>query len=137
MKILTLATWGCKQPEIFEYIESKKDEIDIFCFQEVLKGGEGKAERGEQKNAYEIISKLLPNLTGYFSQYGEGVSNCHGGVICAIFGGRSAAGRWAQCGCRSGLVVCPDCGGGVLPVRRSSGISTDHAESRWQTRRCR
>ena len=73
MTLLSLATWGCRIKEpIFEYIRKNSESTDIFCFQEILKGGTGKTERGETKSAYEDIAKLLPNYVGYFSEYGEG-----------------------------------------------------------------
>lgn len=73
MKLISLATWGCRIKEpLFEYIKNNSDSVDIFCFQEILKGGAGKTERDEIKSAYEDISALLPNHTGYFLEYGAG-----------------------------------------------------------------
>jgi endonuclease/exonuclease/phosphatase family metal-dependent hydrolase len=70
MKLISLNTWGCRVAEaIFEYIRKNSDSTEIFCFQEILKGGNGKTDRGEIKSAYEDIAKLLPNHTGYFSEY--------------------------------------------------------------------
>lgn len=56
---------------LFEYIKSNSQTTEIFCFQEILKGGEGRTDKDEVKSAYEDISKLLPNHTGYFFEYGE------------------------------------------------------------------
>jgi endonuclease/exonuclease/phosphatase family metal-dependent hydrolase len=56
---------------LFEFIRNNTN-VDIFCFQEILKGGNGKTSRGEIKSGYEDIQGLLPNHTGYFSEYGEG-----------------------------------------------------------------
>lgn len=73
MKLISLNTWGCRITEpIFEFIRKQTVTTDIFCFQEMLKGGIGKTGREEVKSAYEDIGKLLPNHTGYFSEYGEG-----------------------------------------------------------------
>jgi exonuclease III len=73
MKLISLNAWGCRIKEpIFDYIQKESESTDIFCFQEILKGGNGNTERGESKSSYEDISKLLPNHTGHFSEYGEG-----------------------------------------------------------------
>lgn len=73
MHLISLATWGCRLTEpLFDFIRKHSESTDIFCFQEILKSGIGKTERGEQKSGYEDIGKLLPNHTGYFSEYGEG-----------------------------------------------------------------
>lgn len=70
MKLISLATWGCRVTEpIFEYIQKNSESTDIFCFQEILKGGVGKIERGEVKSGYEDISRMLPDHTGYFLEY--------------------------------------------------------------------
>ena len=72
MKILNLNTWGCRVPEIFDYISQKAKDVDVFCFQEVLSNGVGVTTRGEPKDACQKIDALLPNHTGYFLSYGEG-----------------------------------------------------------------
>lgn len=73
MKLISLNTWGCRTEElIFDYIRENAESTDIFCFQEILKGGNGKTDRGEIKSAYEDIAKILSHHTGYFSEYGEG-----------------------------------------------------------------
>jgi len=72
MKIIALNTWGGRIDKgLMDFINQNKD-TDIFCFQEILKGGEGKTHRGEVKSCYENISKTLVNHIGYFSEYGEG-----------------------------------------------------------------
>jgi len=72
MKIITLNTWGGKiYKEFMDFVNKNKD-ADIFCFQEILKGGNGKTHRGETKSCYEDISNILINHLGYFSEYGEG-----------------------------------------------------------------
>lgn len=72
MKLISLNTWGCRITEIFEYIKSNSESVDIFCFQEILKGGSGKTSKGEVKSTYEDIDHILPDHIGYFSEYGEG-----------------------------------------------------------------
>jgi len=73
MKLISLNTWGCRITEpVFEFIHNNSMSVDIFCFQEILKGGKGKTGRGEIKSAYEDIQHLLPNHIAYFSEYGEG-----------------------------------------------------------------
>jgi endonuclease/exonuclease/phosphatase family metal-dependent hydrolase len=73
MKLISLNTWGCRVTEpLFDFIKSNSATVDIFCFQEILKGGKGKTHREEVKSGFEDICQLLPNHTGYFSEYGEG-----------------------------------------------------------------
>ncbi len=93
MKLISLATWGCRVTEpIFEYIKNNAESTDVFCFQEILKGGEGKIERGEVKSGYEDISGILKDYTGYFleyqdcSYYGESSSNLDFkyGIACFV-----------------------------------------------------
>ena len=73
MKLITLNTWGCRIDEpLFEYIQKHSESTDIFCFQEVLKGGVGKTNREEIKSEFEDISRILSDHTSYFSEYGEG-----------------------------------------------------------------
>lgn len=70
MKIITLNTWGGRIKELVDFLNKHKD-VDIFCFQEVLQGGNGETSRGENKSLYEDISKILADHVGYFSEYGE------------------------------------------------------------------
>jgi endonuclease/exonuclease/phosphatase family metal-dependent hydrolase len=73
MKLLSLNTWGCRITEpLFEVFRSNSESTDIFCFQEILKGGNGNSSRGEVKSGYEDISRVLTKHTGYFSEYGDG-----------------------------------------------------------------
>ncbi len=73
MKLVSLNTWGCRITEpLFDFIRNNSESVDIFCFQEILKDGSGVSTRGEIKSGYEDISRLLPEHTGYFSEYGEG-----------------------------------------------------------------
>ena len=73
MKIISLNIWGCRITEpLYDFIKNNSSTVDIFCFQEILKGGKGKTHRDEVKSGYEDIGHLLPNHTGYFSEYGEG-----------------------------------------------------------------
>lgn len=73
MKLISLNIWGGKVSEpLIDFIKKHASDVDIFCFQEVLKGGDGKTAREEMKDCYERIGKMLTNHTGYFSGYGEG-----------------------------------------------------------------
>jgi len=72
MKLVSLNTWGCRITEpLLDFIKSNSTTTDIFCFQEILKGGKGKTHRDEIKSGYEDISRLLLNYTGYFLEYRE------------------------------------------------------------------
>jgi endonuclease/exonuclease/phosphatase family metal-dependent hydrolase len=73
MKIISLNVWGGKISEpLTAFIKAHSSHVDVFCFQEVLKGGKGKTAREEMKDCYERVGNLLPSHTGYFSEYGEG-----------------------------------------------------------------
>ncbi|MBP9760167.1 MAG: endonuclease/exonuclease/phosphatase family protein [Candidatus Pacebacteria bacterium] len=72
MKLLTLNTWGSRVPELFEYIRGHAETVDIFCFQEVLRGGVGKTGRDEIKDAFEQLQDMLPEHHGVFFEYGDG-----------------------------------------------------------------
>lgn len=72
MKIITLNTWGGRiYKELIDFFNNHQD-IDVLCFQEVLKGGKGQTSRGEIKSLYEDIGNTLTNHAGYFSEYGDG-----------------------------------------------------------------
>lgn len=70
MKIETLNIWGGQihQP-LIEHIKKQGQEVDIFCFQEVLDGNKG--NRPIFANAISDIfaqfSDILPNHQGYFA----------------------------------------------------------------------
>ncbi|MEK7136248.1 MAG: endonuclease/exonuclease/phosphatase family protein [Patescibacteria group bacterium] len=78
MKLITLNTWGGKVLEpLLSFIKEKENSIDIFCFQEVFKGGTAtEANPMQIKNInprlYEEIEKLLSNHVGYFSSLYNG-----------------------------------------------------------------
>lgn len=73
MKLICLNTWGGKVLNpLKNFISNKKDDIDIFCFQEIFKGGNAKnPEEFTNVNEtnlslYEDIEKILVNYNGYF-----------------------------------------------------------------------
>ncbi len=72
MVITSLNIWSCRIPKIFDFIKKNSRKTDIFCFQEVLKGGIGNTEVGGLKNSFEKIESILPKYVGYFVGYGEG-----------------------------------------------------------------
>ena len=72
MKIIILNTWGSRSDKEFSDFLIKNQEVDVFCFQEILKGGNGRTSRGELKNSYEFTSKILTNHYGYFAKYPDG-----------------------------------------------------------------
>ena len=73
MKLISLNAWGCRITESFlAFVTENVDSTDIFCFQEILKGGQGRTGTfDELKSAFEDISGLLQNHTGYFLEYGK------------------------------------------------------------------
>lgn len=72
MKLVTLNTWGGKVKEpLLDFLKEKKDEVDIFCFQEVL-NCEGR-EKPDTKYAtekcydlYTTFENILDMHNGYF-----------------------------------------------------------------------
>lgn len=72
MKILSLNVWGCRVPAVFEFIKGQSSSVDVFCFQEVLKGGTGVTDKGEIKDSFERINEILIDYDGYFLEYGDG-----------------------------------------------------------------
>jgi endonuclease/exonuclease/phosphatase family metal-dependent hydrolase len=72
MQLLSLNAWGCKRAELFDFVRENAGAVDIFCFQELLRGGNGITDKGELKNGFERMSEILYEYTGYFSEYGDG-----------------------------------------------------------------
>ena len=57
MKIITLNLWGGKiYDKLIEFLKSKQD-VDIFCFQEVFDSQEKEEARGHRANL--LISQAL------------------------------------------------------------------------------
>ena len=66
MKILSLNIWeGKVLKPLKEFILNHSQEVDIFCFQEVL--------RQDQFNLYDQIQEVLPEFNGYFTEQIDGV----------------------------------------------------------------
>lgn len=73
MRLISLNTWGVQMTDpLFAFLEKNAGSTDIFCLQEILRGGEGRTKRREVKDAYERICKLLPEHAGLFTGYGDG-----------------------------------------------------------------
>ncbi|MDD3774064.1 MAG: endonuclease/exonuclease/phosphatase family protein [Patescibacteria group bacterium] len=73
MKVISLNTWaGTVKEPLLDFLRSKKNEIDVFCFQEVLNGGReeaGKIFQDKTKLEYDlfpIMQEILPNYTSFF-----------------------------------------------------------------------
>ena len=87
MRLISLNTWGGKvYSKLAEFLESKKKEVDIFCFQEVLgansKGGKEAesikqsyqgTEFEEVQDLYGRLENVLTGFQGFLSEpYSEG-----------------------------------------------------------------
>ena len=73
MRIVSLNSWGAQMAEpFFVFVTEQAPSVDVFCFQEVLRGGSGLTKRNERKDQYEQMAAILPDFTGYFFPYGEG-----------------------------------------------------------------
>lgn len=73
MKLINLNLWTGKiHDPLIEFIKTKKDETDIFCFQEVSKSDRNIFSHGSYSNLLEELSDLLPNYQCYFAPIGSG-----------------------------------------------------------------
>lgn len=73
MKLITLNAWGGRVPNLLKnFLENKKNDIDIFCFQEVYYKAEDKLIKewwndGEiDAELFDKIEKVLTNHKGFF-----------------------------------------------------------------------
>lgn len=73
MKLLCLNTWGGRIAEpLRKFLLEKKDKIDIFCFQEIFKGGQNEYQEDltnindANTSLYENISNILDSHVGFF-----------------------------------------------------------------------
>ena len=73
MKIISLNIWGGRAGQgVIDFAATKKDKVDIFCFQEIFNGGQNEqAEMDENipDKQYDLFAKLqatLPEHDGYF-----------------------------------------------------------------------
>ena len=76
MKLISLNTWGGRvYSKLAEFLESKKKEVDIFCFQEVLDANSKAGKEAESiKQSYQgtefeevqdLYGRLENVLTGF------------------------------------------------------------------------
>lgn len=66
MKVISLNTWEGKILEpLKSFIQKYSKEVDVFCFQEVLKE--------DENNLFDLIQKILPDFDGYFNEQVHGV----------------------------------------------------------------
>jgi endonuclease/exonuclease/phosphatase family metal-dependent hydrolase len=69
MKIITLNAWEGKiKKPLFDFINVNKNNVDIFCLQEIYFNAEGKEEPNPDisLNLFTEIQNLLPEYNGYF-----------------------------------------------------------------------
>lgn len=111
MKLISLNTWGSRLTRpLCDYVAKNAKSTDIFCFQEIQKGGQGLTERGEVKSSYEDLSAQLHEFTGYFFAYGESdyyseSANELGfeyGIACFV------RNKWKQSFCGGATLYDPD-----------------------------
>lgn len=70
MKLITLNIWTGRIPSFFAFLETYKDEIDIFCFQECFEEATDADEQHEKETKEKLftrISAILTEHTGIFS----------------------------------------------------------------------
>lgn len=73
VKLITLNAWGGKvREELEQFITQEAETTDVFCFQEVFKGGMASSEnndikiKGANPSLYEDLTRLLPSHRGLF-----------------------------------------------------------------------
>lgn len=73
MKLLSLNIWGGQVYDpLIKFLEQKRDQIDIFCFQEVFKSKENIISNGSRMNIYYDLEKILKDYNAYYSSTFEG-----------------------------------------------------------------
>lgn len=76
MKLITLNAWGAQIRQPFlDFIEAKRSDIDIFCFQEIYDRAKEKLSSHYPNVSHDIFSELvvmLPDHTGFFRPVLEG-----------------------------------------------------------------
>ena len=73
MKLLSLNIWGGQiyQP-LLKFLEKEKEEIDVFCFQEVFKSKENIISNGSKLNIYYNLVETLKEYDAYYAPTFEG-----------------------------------------------------------------
>jgi len=68
MKLITLNIWGgIVHDEVLDFIKNKKNETDIFCFQEIFKSDkEIKISKGAYSNIKREVEEILPDFKGFY-----------------------------------------------------------------------
>lgn len=73
MKLINLNLWTGKiHDPLIEFIKTRKDETDIFCFQEVSKSDRNILSHETKTNLLEDLIKLLPDFNYNFAHIGSG-----------------------------------------------------------------
>ena len=69
MKLISLNTFGGKlKNELYSFLESQRDEIDIFCFQEIFDSESDVFEsNGIRTHLFQEISNILNNHQGFYN----------------------------------------------------------------------
>jgi len=69
MKIIALNIWCGKIFEpLISFIKEHCDNVDIFCFQEVLTTNSGiETDKGWRMNIFQELEKIMPHYRGYFA----------------------------------------------------------------------
>jgi len=87
MKLITLNTWGGRINEpLLDFIRKNKSKIDIFCFQEVFKGGVSDAHKDLSNTLninhilYEQITEILDGYNNLFCSFHK---NAYG-IACFV-----------------------------------------------------
>lgn len=73
MKLINLNIWTGKiHDPLIEFIKTKKNNTDIFCFQEISKSDRYVVSHGVYSNMIEELQQLLPDFNYNFAPIGQG-----------------------------------------------------------------
>lgn len=68
MKLMTLNIWGGRVYEPFlKFIRENRDNVDIFCFQEMFQSPESKFSNSIKSDIYLDVDKILKDHVGFFA----------------------------------------------------------------------
>jgi len=80
MKLISLNTWGGRLlGPLLQFVKEKSADTDIFCFQEVMKGGSDENDINDicDSNLLETITKILPGYNFHYQPGARPYRNLH------------------------------------------------------------
>jgi len=79
MKLITLNTWGGKiKDELRDFIDKYKEEVDIFCFQEIFHEAPEKSKNSFEGVNINLLNDLKSQLTDFDAYFCPFISDVYG-----------------------------------------------------------